>query len=128
MRPPILSLPPPLPSKWRRRSALVLLLLSPTSLLAQRRRVVRIAVLANGVLIADGSLVTLKDLESILSSLKQEHGVVWYYRENPSSEPPASAVEALRLVVKYGVPISLSSDPDYTDEIDTEGHSRPRSP
>lgn len=119
----------PLPSVLlSRRSALVLSLVVASPVRAQRRRVLKLAVLGSGILIADGSLVTLKDLESQVATLKQEQGVVWYYRENPRTEAPPNAVEALKLVVKYGVPISFSSDPDYSDEIDAEGHSRPRIP
>lgn len=107
----------------RRRSTLALVLLSPIAATAQHRRSVRLTVLSNGVLIADGSLTTVRDLDLILAKLREEQGVVWYYRENSRGEPPPTAVEALKLVVKHGLPLSFFSDPDYRDEVVVDGNA-----
>lgn len=114
-----------------RRALLALLPLlacAPAAVLAQRRPILRLAALSNGILIADGSLTTLTALDGILAKLKDEHGLVWYYREDPDKDPAPQAVEALKLVMKYELPVSLSSRPDYSDFIDPDGVSRPRRP
>lgn len=118
----------PATSTTTRRALLALLLSSPAAVLAQRRPVLRLAALSNGVLIADGSLTTLPALDKILAKLKEDHGMVWYYREDPDKDPAPPAVEALKLVMKHELPISLSSRPDYSDYIDPDGVSRPRRP
>lgn len=118
----------PATSSTTRRALLALLLSSPAAVLAQRRPVLRLAALSNGVLIADGSLTTLPALDKILAKLKDDHGMVWYYREDPDKDPAPPAVEALKLVMKHELPISLSSRPDYSDYIDPDGVSRPRRP
>jgi hypothetical protein len=49
-----------------------------------------------------------------------------YYRENARSEAGSEAMSVIDLVVKYGLPISLSSKSDFSDYIDANGQSQPR--
>ena len=50
-----------------------------------------------------------------------------YYRENPAQEPPPSAMAAVKLVIKYRLPVSFSSKPDFSDTVDpSTGVSRLR--
>lgn len=93
---------------------------------AQLRPVLRISVLSNGVLIADGSLTSLSDLDRTLARLKEAQGIVWYYRETGPGDPPPAALEAIKLVAKHGLPISFSSREDFADEVGADGSTRPR--
>jgi hypothetical protein len=58
--------------------------------------------------------------------LKKEGGAVWYYRQNPESEPAPSDLAVVELVFKIGLPISMSSKPDFSDYVDGKGQSHPR--
>lgn len=110
----------------KRRTVIASVLVSPFALLAQRRPVLELSVLSNGVIVVNGSLATLQDLDQRLAKLKEEQGVVWYYREDPASPPTPQSTEALKLVLKYELPLSFSTKDDFSDYIDQEGKSRPR--
>lgn len=119
------------PQHPRRRAALAATLavvLAPAALQAQRRPVMRVSVLQEGVLLVDDSLVTPPMFEQKLQALKQGQGIVWLYRENPRAEPTPAVREALQRLLDSGLPISLSSRPDFSDYLDAEGRSQPRRP
>lgn len=86
----------------------------------------KVAVSARGTITFDGTAVTLDGLKTRLEALKQRAGVVWYYREAPAGEPPAQAMQAIGLVTDLGLPISLSTKPDYSDVLLPDGTTRPR--
>jgi len=88
--------------------------------------VLRISVLQSGKLLADGSEVSLSGLDSKLAHLKTQNGVAWYYREGGQSEPPPLAMDAIKLLAKYGTPVSTSSKADFSDTVDEHGVSKPR--
>ena len=100
--------------------------LRPAALHAQRRPVMRLSVLQEGVLLVDDSLVTLPMLQQKLQALKQNQGILWLYRENPAADATPAVRDALRMVRESGLPVSVSSRPDFADYIDNEGQSRPR--
>lgn len=100
----------------------------PAVLHAQRRPVMRLSVLQEGVLLVDDSLVTLPLLQQKLEALKQGQGIVWFYRENPQAEATPAVREAVQMLLASGLPISVSSRPDFSDYIDNEGRSQPRRP
>jgi hypothetical protein len=110
----------------QRRTAILALTLLPGAALAQRRPVLQLSVLAEGVLLVNGSLTTLSQLDLTLEDLKSKHGVVWYFRENAQGDPPASGIEALKLIQKHALPLSLSTRPDFSDYVDASGRSLPR--
>ena len=58
--------------------------------------------------------------------MKKRNGVIWYYREAGSSEPPPQAVEVMTLIVDNRLPISMSTKPDYSDVLLPDGTTRPR--
>ena len=86
----------------------------------------KVSVLASGKLLLDGSPADLASIESEFKRLQRENGVVWYYRENAQAEPSSEATAVVQLVIKYNLPISMSSKPDFSDFIDETGRSRPR--
>ena len=88
--------------------------------------VLKVSVLKTGAILADGRMVTLEELDSLIATNAQRHGVVWYYREAGKEDPPPQAMQAIQLVVKHKRPISMSSKPDFSDTIDQNGNSVPR--
>ena len=84
--------------------------------------VVKIAVMSDGQILADGAPVTLQTLRSKLRDLGERHGVVWYYRELPgSTTPPPQAKMVIQAIIDAQLPVRLSSRPDYSDSIGADG-------
>jgi biopolymer transport protein ExbD len=88
-------------------------------------KVLKVKVMASGEITADEKSVTLEQLASKLTELKQAGGVVWYHRENPGGEPHANAMKVMELVVENKLPIRLSAKSDFSDVVDDKGVSRP---
>jgi hypothetical protein len=92
--------------------------------------VIKISVSRDGGLSIDGTAATLGDLDTRLASLAAARGTVWYFREDPNDEPgPAAAATAkavIEKVVNHRLPISLSSKPDFSNSVDPDGNSTPR--
>ncbi len=88
--------------------------------------ILKVSVLASGAVLLDGEPASLEGLRSTFESRKSERPVVWYYREAAEGEPPAEAMQVMRMVVENRLPISLSSKPDFSDYIDLKGRSHPR--
>lgn len=88
--------------------------------------ILKISVFKSGEIKIDTKVVSLQELDELLTAHAQKNGVVWYYREAGQQEPPPQAMEVLKLVVKHKRPISLSSKPDFSDTIDANGNSVPR--
>ena len=109
-----------------RRALVVTLVTLPLAAYSQRRPILQLSVLSNGVIIIDGSLATMEDLDRALVKLKQQQGVVWYYSESLAKSPTAPATDAIKLVLKYELPVSLSTKDDFSDYVDHDGRPRPR--
>ncbi len=90
--------------------------------------VLKISILRSGEILVDNKPVALQDLDGLLDENARKNGVVWYYREASGEEPSAQAMETMNLIVKHKRPISMSSKPDFSDTIDENGNSRPRTP
>ena len=105
---------------------LALALMASSSLAAEP--VARISALASGQILLNGKSVALPALDAALTELKNQNGVVWYYRENARAEPPAEAMQVMQLVAKHKLPISMSTKADFSDYLDPNGISRPRKP
>lgn len=88
--------------------------------------ILKVSVLVSGAVHVDGESVSLERLGEKLESLKADRPVVWYYREAAGGEPPAEAMQVMKLVVDKKVPISLCSKPDFSDYVDRKGVSHPR--
>jgi hypothetical protein len=78
----------------------------------------------------NGKPIAGADVASELEKLKSSSRFVMYYRENPSAEPSAEEWSRIRgvlnEVVKLRLPISLSSKTDFSDYVDGQGNSHPR--
>jgi len=90
--------------------------------------VARISALASGKTLLNGKPSDVSALEKEFERLQKLKGVVWYYRENAQAEPRPEAMATIKLVIKYKLPISMSSRPDFSDYMDANGISRPRKP
>ena len=77
--------------------------------------VLKVSVLSDGKILADGDVVSIDELDQMLSETKQGSGVVWYYRENASNEPDEIAEDVLELIIKHKLPVKLSTEPDFSD-------------
>ena len=86
----------------------------------------KVSVLKNGKILADGKETTLSDLDRAFTELKQIGGTVWYYREAGQEEPPPQAMEVIKLVADKSLPVTLSSKPDFSDFIGEDGQSHQR--
>jgi hypothetical protein len=83
--------------------------------------ILKIAVMTNGSITADGSPATMESLRASLKRLAEQKGVVWYYREAGQSEVPPQSAEVIQAVIENRLPIRLSSRPDYSDAIGMDG-------
>jgi hypothetical protein len=88
--------------------------------------VLKVSVLQSGKILANAGEVGLNDLDTRMSEIKSQNGVVWYYRESGQGEPPPAAMEVMKLIVKHRLPVSMSSKPDFSDTVDAHGNSCPR--
>jgi hypothetical protein len=88
--------------------------------------VLKITIKNDGTVLVDGVATDLAKLDVRLGLLSSNKGEVWYYRENPRSEPPPIANAVLDLITKHLVPMSMSTKPDFSDYIDAEGVVHPR--
>ena len=79
--------------------------------------ILKVSVLANGDLLLDGHSVALGELEQALRQGAQSGSAVWYYRENAAGEPPAVAMEVMRLITGNRLPVRLSAQPDFSDTL-----------
>ena len=59
-------------------------------LIADSRKVLKVAITAGGQITADGRSTTLEALIPMLRELAKNKGEVWYYREAPKADPHPS--------------------------------------
>jgi hypothetical protein len=88
--------------------------------------ILKVSVLVSGAVLLDGEPVSLQGLKARLQSLKDERGAVWYFREAAGGEPPAEAMQVMKMVVDNRLPVSLCSKADFSDYVDLKGVSHPR--
>jgi len=91
----------------------------------QSTPVAKVSVLSSGKLLLNGSTSSLAALEVEFQKLQKVKGSVLYYREKPAAEPPPEAMAVMELVVKYSLPVSMSSKADFSDYVDANGKSVP---
>lgn len=107
---------------------LLLAALVATGVGAQGAGIARISVLSNGSLYLNGKPTDLRSIESELQRLKQVKGTVWYHRDNPQAEPPKEGMAVVDMIIQHRLPVSMSTRPDFSDYVDSQGRSRPRTP
>ena len=95
-------------------------------LMADSRKVLKIAITASGQISADGRPTTLEALIPMLRELAKNKGEVWYYRQAPEADPHPNAMKVLKAIVDQNLPVRLATKPDYSDSVDDKGRSVPR--
>ncbi|HEY8714486.1 MAG TPA: hypothetical protein VIM00_03855 [Candidatus Acidoferrum sp.] len=89
--------------------------------MSQTPPILKVAVMADGRIVVDGSPATMDSLRLSLKSLAGKNGVVWYYREAAQSLGPPESVQVIQAVTESRLPIKLSSQPDFSDAIGLNG-------
>jgi hypothetical protein len=112
--------------RFIRLASATLIVVLTFQLMADSRKVLKIAITAGGEISADGRLTTLEALIPTLRELAKNKGEVWYYREAPQADPHPNAMKVLSAIVDNDLPIRLSTKPDYSDSVDDKGRSVPR--
>lgn len=88
---------------------------------------INLSVMANGEVRVGSESVTLEQLGERLDAVKSSGGSVWYYREHPDQEPPPVADQVVKAIIDRRLPVSFSTQPDFSDAVDEHGVSHPRS-
>jgi TonB family protein len=83
--------------------------------------ILKIAILADGRIMVDGSPATIDSLRLSLKRLAQQKGKVYYYREASQNKAPPEATEVIQAVIENRLPVRLSSGPDFSDAIGPDG-------
>jgi hypothetical protein len=89
--------------------------------------IAKIKIDRSGTISLNEEKVTLDGLKEALVESKKSNGVVWYYREDSEHElqPGVNSIiqAVMGILTTVGMPVKLSSRPDYSDYIDEEGRS-----
>ena len=76
--------------------------------------VIRVYVELDGKITADGNAISLIELDSSFSKLKERKGIVYYSRANREGEPPQESMKVMDLIVKYSLPVKLFTDKTFS--------------
>jgi hypothetical protein len=87
--------------------------------------IAKVRVSQAGQIELDGTRVTPERLRTALSSLAEDGGEIWYYRERMMEPMSEEASKAFKIVLDAGLTFRISSKPDFSDYIDSEGRSVP---
>jgi biopolymer transport protein ExbD len=113
-------------TRFVRLASAALIVALTFQVMADSRKVLKIAITASGQITADGRRTTIEALIPTLRELAKNKGEVWYYREAPEADPHPNAMKVLKAIVECDLRVLLSSKPDYSDFIDDKGRSVPR--
>jgi len=88
--------------------------------------IAKVSVFVDGRITLNGKAVPIATLHSAFADLAKGHGVVWYYREAAAAEPHPNAMLVVQEIVGAGLPISMSTKPDFSDVVRGHGTTAPR--
>jgi hypothetical protein len=97
----------------------------PTMSVGPNAPTLKIAVMADGRIMVDGSPTTIDSVCVSLKRLAEQKGVVWYYREAGQGKAPPESTEVIQSVIENRLPIRISSRPDFSDAIGPDGRPVP---
>jgi hypothetical protein len=86
--------------------------------------VLKVSVLASGVVLVNGERTMVPLLEPELVALKAQDGEVWYFREGDYAYPGPSGMTLFGLLIKHRVRTSLSDRADFSDLEERETAAR----
>ncbi len=102
---------------------LLVILLNSSSYAKTTPMIAKVSLSHTGEIQLNGKNVSFKKLTNYLQLIKNNKGIVWYYRENPEAKPSARALRFFESLISMELPIRLSSSPDFTDFVDSRGMS-----
>ncbi len=79
--------------------------------------VAKVKVLANGIVLLDDKPISVDELRVAFVRVKENDGVVWYYREDTGGDPPPQATLVIQAIVDAKLPVRLSTKPDFSDSV-----------
>ena len=91
-----------------------------------QEQILRVAVLQDGTISMDGAPVSLANLRDRLTTAAGTDTVVWYYREAGQSDPPEEAMLVIKAITDNRLPVSLSSEPDFSTVVLPDGTIKTR--
>ena len=77
--------------------------------------------MGDGRITVDGSPATMDSLRVSLKRLAEQKGAVYYYREAAQQMAPREATQVMQEVIENRLSIRLSSLPDFSDAIGSDG-------
>lgn len=80
--------------------------------------VLKVYVEKNGTIFANGTQVTIDELDNQLKQLKEKNGVVWYSRDNLSDDPSREAMAAVNIILQYELSVKFYADKNFTKAAD----------
>ncbi|WPV67189.1 MULTISPECIES: hypothetical protein [unclassified Chitinophaga] len=80
--------------------------------------VLKVYVEKNGTIFANGTQVTITELDNQLKQLKEKNGIVWYSRDNLSDDPSREAMAAVNEILQYELSVKFFADKEFTKEAD----------
>jgi biopolymer transport protein ExbD len=83
---------------------------------ADDANVLKVYVEKNGTIFANGTQVTIDELDNQLKQLKEKNGIVWYSRDNLSDDPSREAMAAVNIILQYELSVKFYADKDFTKE------------
>lgn len=106
---------------------IALIALDPALPLPEERpvHIAKVRVSHAGEVEMNGVRLNHEEFRSALEKLKDRGGAVWYYRERSSEPASEEVLKVVRIVGEAGVPVRMSSRPDFSDYIDEKGNSVP---
>lgn len=90
--------------------------------------IAKVRVYRDGSVTLNDSAIPLDELPAALADLQEQNGIVWYYREDAETEPHPNAVTVIQAIVEARVPVSMSSEEDFSNVVFPDGTTRPRPP
>lgn len=80
--------------------------------------VLKVYVEKNGTIFANGTQVTIDELDNQLKQLKEKNGIVWYSRDNLSDDPSREAMAAVNIILQYELSVKFYADKNFTKAAD----------
>ena len=89
-------------------------------------RILKVMVSEDGRIHLDGTAVSLQALRDEFAAVAGTEATVWYYRANGEADPPEEATQVIQAVIDNQLPITLSSEPDFSTVVAPDGTVEPR--
>jgi hypothetical protein len=98
----------------------------PKSVNQIQSKILKVAVYRDGKVEVDGAAMSVEDATRTIKATAGSETSVYYYREAGEEDPHPNASKIIAAVVGANLPISLSSQPDFSTYVDENGTIRKR--